>query len=650
MNKTLPYLLPVLLFLMNSKQDACAESRFSNLKQLYDSSWKYMNSGDTTLSHKYCDLYLKNALDSGNLYGIGDAYRSYANYYLISNNYSKSIECYKNSLEYSRKLKGKKGELLYAECLLNFGLVYHRNGDFKIALEYYLPAEKIYDTYKDYFGLSDTYNRMADIYMSLGQKGKAMAYNKKAFDYGLKSKEKYIMLKSYFCYASNLGMVDSFEQANRYYLKALQIAHETGHKTFESDTYYNMAGLLEDRGQYKEALPLYRKSYEIARQTGEMVNIGEILRKIGKIHFLLNDLTEARKELTEVLNISRQAEYMEMEKDALLDLSDLEHKAGNYAKAYEYLKNSIEITEKIYSEEDQEQINYLNGKYQAEKRETEIYRLESEKKLQSAKILRKNIILMATSALLVLILIVAYLWIRHYKQRKQIADQEVELHKHTIKELEHEKMLLATQSVLKGEELERKRIARDLHDGLGGLLTGVKSALSNAKGNMVIDQEGVQDFNRAIEILNSSIVELRRVAHNMMPEALVKFGLKDTLKDFCNELSKVNRMQIVFQFFGQFERVDSNMEINSYRILQELVNNALKHSEATEMIIQMIQEPRRLCFIVFDNGKGFDAGLLQTSKGNGLAGIRSRVESFNGNLEISSNTGKGTEITVEFMI
>jgi len=150
--------------------------------------------------------------------------------------------------------------------------------------------------------------------------------------------------------------------------------------------------------------------------------------------------------------------------------------------------------------------------------------------------------------------------------------------------------------------------------------------------------------------LDSSINELRRVARNMMPEALMKLGLKDSLNDFCNELTETQPMHVSFQFYGTFERVDANLEINAYRIVQELVNNAIKHAEAKELIVQMIQEPNRLCYIVLDNGKGFDLQSIGDKKGIGLANIKSRVDLFKGHLEINSTIDKGTEISIEFIL
>jgi signal transduction histidine kinase len=242
------------------------------------------------------------------------------------------------------------------------------------------------------------------------------------------------------------------------------------------------------------------------------------------------------------------------------------------------------------------------------------------------------------------------LFLRSYRQKQKLAKQENEIQKHKIKELENEKMLLATQSVLQGEETERKRLARDLHDGLGGLLSGAKIAFNNMKGNVMLDSENVGVFNHALGLLDTSITELRRVAHNMMPEALIKLGLQNALSDFCFELNKANPINIAFQFYGHFERIDANLEINAYRIIQELVNNAIKHSKAKELTVQMIQEKERLCFIVQDNGIGFDITLLDPTKGVGLTSVKSRVDSFNGQMEIHSEPNNGTEITVEFAI
>jgi signal transduction histidine kinase len=175
------------------------------------------------------------------------------------------------------------------------------------------------------------------------------------------------------------------------------------------------------------------------------------------------------------------------------------------------------------------------------------------------------------------------------------------------------------------------------------MLSVAKLKMTSMKGNMTIPEESVASFNSAIDLLDTSIKELRRVAHNLMPESLMKYGLNTALADFCFSTEKVK-----YHFFGEDRRVDEKTEIAAYRIVNEVVNNALRHSEASEISVQLILDDARLHITVEDNGKGFDPELAETKGGNGLKNIRQRVTALNGNLEISSAPGKGTEVIIEF--
>jgi signal transduction histidine kinase len=284
----------------------------------------------------------------------------------------------------------------------------------------------------------------------------------------------------------------------------------------------------------------------------------------------------------------------------------------------------------------------MESKYQSEKKEKEILKLTAEKR-------EKNFLLFTLSGLIILMIIMGFFINKNIRNRRIISEQTIRIKEQHIQELEKERQLIATRSVLLGEETERSRMARDLHDGLGGLLSGVKINLSAMKGNSIITDENAEAFNHAIKLLDHSITELRRVAHNMMPETLVHYGIKAAFEDFVTRIRNENTPEIDFQFFGEEGRYSAELEITVYRIGQELVNNAMKHSEAGTINLQLILESTRLCIQVIDNGKGFDTS-GNNGGGKGLESIRDRVAANNGKFEIWSKPGEGTEATVEFLV
>ena len=237
------------------------------------------------------------------------------------------------------------------------------------------------------------------------------------------------------------------------------------------------------------------------------------------------------------------------------------------------------------------------------------------------------------------------LWfLRALYLRQKVTNTKKELSEQQVIRLEKEKQLIATQANLEGEVTERSRLARDLHDGLGGMLSAVKLNLFDMKnGGAVIASDDVLQFNKVLEMLDSSITELRRVAHNMMPESLSRYGLKVSLQDFCDSLQNVH-----FHFFGNDKRLDNKLEMMIYRSVHELVNNALKYADAENINVQIVQQPDTVSLTVQDDGRGFDTSA--PTRGTGLTNIRTRAESVGGTMHIFSEPGNGTEINVEFIL
>lgn len=265
-------------------------------------------------------------------------------------------------------------------------------------------------------------------------------------------------------------------------------------------------------------------------------------------------------------------------------------------------------------------------KYETEKKQAQIESLETEKKWY---------IVLSVAGLLMLLLAFGLLLSRHRLnvQKRHFAEQQ-------IKQLEQEKQLVATLSVLEGENAERSRLSQDLHDGLGGMLSVIKLNLGNIQLPPTMSETDHNRFTNAMSMLDQFIVELRRVAHNMMPESLMRYGIKTSLEDFCRSIPEVN-----FQFFGENPRLDSRLEVLIYRCAYELINNAVKHASATRIDVQLTVDKKLISLTVRDDGTGFDPKTVHY--GAGFINMRNRISVYNGKINIYSELDRGSEITIE---
>jgi len=254
---------------------------------------------------------------------------------------------------------------------------------------------------------------------------------------------------------------------------------------------------------------------------------------------------------------------------------------------------------------------------------------------QAARELLPDCAWLAGSVLLAVIVLLTF---QNRRQKQQSHRQH----------LEKEKLLEAAEAVLKGEEHERIRLAKDVHDGLVGMLSGIKYSLDAVREDLAATPENRRAFDRSIDMLDSSIREIRRVAHNMMPEALIRFGLNTALRDFCKDVTQSGTLKISYQSIGMDAvAISQTTGIVIYRIVQELIYNAVRHASATSAIVQLTCSGKRLALTVEDNGRGFDTGRLRDGQGLGWINIRHRVEYLGGRCDVTSRPGEGTSVHLE---
>ena len=170
------------------------------------------------------------------------------------------------------------------------------------------------------------------------------------------------------------------------------------------------------------------------------------------------------------------------------------------------------------------------------------------------------------------------------------------------------------------------------------------------KENLIMDAESVTSFEKSILQLDNTIAELRKVAHNLMPEALVKFGLKNAILDFCNSMQLSSKTKIIFEQLGTERLLSNTADLYIYRIVQELINNAIKHADADQILVQLTKTNDKVLLTVEDDGKGFNTELIRSAKGIGLKNIQQRVDYLKGKIDIASQAAEGTSVNIELYV
>jgi len=262
---------------------------------------------------------------------------------------------------------------------------------------------------------------------------------------------------------------------------------------------------------------------------------------------------------------------------------------------------------------------------------------------------KKNWFIVGGIILAIFLAMIAFTVINYYHNRQLLLKKEKVLQEEKIAGMEKQQQVASLQSMINGQETERTRIARDLHDGMGGILSTVKMHYSTLSQ----DTPGIREnplYMKTLDLINEVSDQLRTVAHSMMPEVLMKVGLTEALRDFCNNVSSSKRLTVKLQSYGMEKRLSSSTEINLFRIIQELVNNIIKHADATEAIIQINRQGNKLHVVIEDNGRGFNTSEAEGKRSMGMNTVKSRVNYLNGTLTIDSKDGIGTTVMINLVL
>ena len=533
--------------------------------------------------------------------------------------------------------KEKKDTFTIGVCLFNIGEAYKFQSDYENGLQYTLEGVHMLQG-KGYDNIeSSLLGGLQGTYLMLKQYDKAIEYGIKAVETGRKRVDKNPLISALTNLANCYSEIEKFSEAKQFYNEAIKISREIDNKSIEAMDYEGLADIAFKENQIELARNYAEKSLALHSETQNGFGIMAAKQALSIYHLTKKDFDAARRWGLEALKIATDENYLEGKAEVLSTLSAISFASNDFDNAFKYQQESKKAIENIFTESVAQKDAQMRIKYETEKKDNLL-------KLQQATIRQKNTLNYLSIGSVAALLIISLLSYRNYRNKRRLQQQR-------IIELETEKKLTATEAVLKGEEQERTRLAKDLHDGLGGMLSGIKYSFQTMKGNLIMTPDNQQAFERSMDMLDSSIKEMRRVAHNMMPEALVKFGLDTALKDFCNDISQSGALKVNYQSIGLENKIiDQTTAITIYRIVQELLNNTMKHAAATNAIVQVSKTDGLLSVTVEDDGKGFDTSILKQAKGIGWSNIQHRIEFLKGKLDVNSQKEKGTSVLIELPV
>ncbi len=435
-------------------------------------------------------------------------------------------------------------------------------------------------------------------------------------------------------------------------------------------TIYNESGVVfEYSGEYEKAVERYTASLNIDKRLNDIGGICYALSNLAGVYTLQKKFTEAEKYLQEALvlrkamndsfalalnfsdlgstylsarvfekaklyvdsslSISTKMSYPELSGSNYDLLGKIAEEQGNFQSALHFYKMKSTIGDSLFTIGKSKQIEELNTRYETEKKERKIQDQEN-------KITIQNIFIAAVIILVLLGSLLAYTQYRRYQWR-----QEARSRADILKQQE-----MAAVAVIEAEEAERQRIATDLHDGVGQIMSAAKMNLSAFEHRAAFKTEEEKlSFEKIISLVDAGCKEVRTVSHNMMPNAMMKNNLAAAIREFVDKLD-ARALKVHFYSEGFEEGTNSNAETILYRIIQECVNNVIKHSRADTVDISLIKEDNEISATIEDNGIGLDVHDNKNQEGIGLKNIRTRVEFLKGTVEITGSPGEGTLVAL----
>tara|TARA_R110002073_G_scaffold108336_3_gene243385 strand:+ start:57397 stop:59343 length:1947 start_codon:yes stop_codon:yes gene_type:complete len=608
----------------------------TKIKLYGDLGWYYSNISIDS-AFKYSKVALKLSKESKNQNGIAQSYNDIGIIHYRISSFDSSIVYYKKALDIRFQLKDS---LRIAAIYNKIGIAHNQLFKLDSAIYYTLESLKIYEDLglKKYAAVN--YNNVANLYRDTKQYEKALKTHKLALKIRNEINDDAGKFQSYI----GLGNVHVFlkqnDSAKTYYEKSIELGKKLNLKRDLSTSYNNLGNIYKEYGNYSKAIALFNNAYKIRKELNDNYGLASTSLNLGDLYIRTKRYTLSQKKLHESLKIAKETKAKELVQNiyrAFVQLKAYQRQPDSvihYQERHQLLQESL-LNDKILS-----QVSNFETKYETEKKEKEIVIQKQELLDQELKIKNRNLYIILISAVLLIILIISIGLYKKQQFKKQQLQKELDLKDALTK--------IKTQNKLQEQRLE---ISRDLHDNIGSQLTFIISSIDNLKYVS-------KDINDAFKNKLSSISSFTFDTIHQLRDTIWAMNKNEiTINEFHSrtmsyiEKVKTAKPDLEFDVKNSIssEIIFSSVQgMNLFRVLQEAINNAIKHSEATKITISFKKENDSISFKIKDNGKGFDKENFVA--GNGISNIENRISSINGIVFIDSKMNEGTTISIKLTV
>ncbi len=673
------------------------EDDFDNLIEAY----KNVIYSDLDKANYYIEKALKIAVMTKNPRQLATSYYALGEIEKHRGNTEKALAYLLKSLDISKKMDHSPA---IVKCYNNLGIIYRMREDYKTAYEYYLKGLKIAEEQNlGSVELVNLLNNIANILSIQGKQQEAIHYLHKSSSVSENEKQR---MPVYINLGLNYLALDQPDSALFYLNKGLILTKKYRHRIYEAATLTGIADVNVQLKKYRKALKNHFKAVKIEKDLNLKNDLIASYTGISNIYMELNKLDSTeyyllkRKELLGVATTTKEAL-----KNLKLTQANYYAKKGDFKTAFKLLNQYIDLKDSLLNETLSRQISEMKAKYETEKKEKEITflkskelqkQLEVEKKEKEILILKRkndlqkneleynkliaknrenkikllnkdkelqkknlqiikskierqktiqNFIFISAFIVLIPFFILLFMYRQRLKTQKLINIQKEKINRQRSMEIKKDKKIVEMKSMLAGQEIERKRVAQELHDGLGGSLAGVKMRF--IKVLEYIPESKSKEASEVLKALDNTCEEVRTISHDLYPPDLDKELFADVVKKYIETIAENQQWKLYMDFYPELElnKLPLQIKVDIYRIIQELINNIRKHAITTGIDVQIIKHDKYINILLEDYGKGFDTGKKVT--GIGLKNIKDRVAVLEGEISIDSQLGRGTIINIK---